>query len=285
MRDEREGLEPTPCVGCGRPVGHYHAELPERPGGGGAGLFGRHFRFRRRICEDCLTREQRAEREREHAERLERTGVPPLFRDYTLSRVLLAREDEPIEQAARRAAQKSAPTLVIHPDNAAAYRTLRDWDWRSGRSLYLHGGVGSGKSTLAAALIGALVRQDGYPGAMFVREAELLREQRSGVRRDVHDTDPLERARKVAVLVLDDFGTTPGIRTWEVGLIEDLICARHEHRRPTVFTSNLTLEDVREGYGERLYSRIRQMTRNTVIVVGGADWRALETGELEGRPL
>ena len=68
------------------------------------------------------------------------------------------------------------------------------------------------------------------------------------------------------MLGIDDLGTEPvDIKKYgnECSPISELLIERYNHRRFTIITTNLTKEEIKETYGERLFDRFKEMF-NTV---------------------
>ena len=77
-------------------------------------------------------------------------------------------------------------------------------------------------------------------------------------------------------LIIDDLGTEPdgqNIYGTKRTLMQDAICRRYElfPRWKTHFTSNLTKEEIRSRYGERVWSRLQEMC--VFITLAGRDRR------------
>jgi DNA replication protein DnaC len=104
-----------------------------------------------------------------------------------------------------------------------------------GACLVLSGPVGIGKTVAAVRLARYLYRL-GKEG-MFVPAREL----------------DMDKNKDMGYLVIDDLGTERFPQD-----VEFVLEHRHAHMRPTVITTNLTLEAVRRTYGERLVDRFRE---------------------------
>lgn len=170
-------------------------------------------------------------------------------------------------------------TVGITPWNRHLAGRLRSLSGPSARieTTVIMGEVGSGKSTLmAAAIIGLLAR-----GVVcrYITEAELwalVREQWSQTTKKQHRArDVIEQLVDVPVLALDDIGTTESPKPWIVDGIERLVCARYDLGRPMLFTTNVDMDGLANIYGERVGSRLSEMTGRGAryIHLGGPDWR------------
>ena len=128
----------------------------------------------------------------------------------------------------------------------------------------LSGGPGIGKTVAAAlrvreALQAALarnperVREDPARVALFYRAVTLARASAFGQEAAVL----LERLRTTRLLVIDDLGAEYASPVWDMLLFE-LLDTRHGDCLPTVLTTNLGKEKLRERYGQRLAERVRE---------------------------
>ncbi len=73
-----------------------------------------------------------------------------------------------------------------------------------------------------------------------------------------------------SLLLVDDLGAAK-TSEWTEELTYRLVNHRYEHLLPTVFTTNLTIRDLRDALGDRIASRLAQMTERVTLT--GADRR------------
>lgn len=125
--------------------------------------------------------------------------------------------------------------------------------------LVLFGGVGSGKSAAAAWTLA------GKGSAGFVRAAKLARISK------FEDGGEWEDALRVRWLVIDDLGTESVSDYW-FERVNELLDSRYGDRLRTVITSNLSKEEIKTKYGDRIASRIRD--DGMVVGCGSDDLRA-----------
>jgi DNA replication protein DnaC len=128
------------------------------------------------------------------------------------------------------------------------------------RSFYVHGGVGTGKTVIAAASMyryarrlatGQLARPSGFfrpEKFRFVHVPEFLYEIRSSYRKKFEDessenSDPVKEAMNSECLVLDDLGAEK-FTDWVLSTLYIVVNHRYSKLKPTLFTSNLPLEDL-----------------------------------------
>ena len=142
-----------------------------------------------------------------------------------------------------------------------------------GIGIYLHGDAGSGKTVLAAMLLEALRLEDYLhltlllkdengedirkSWAYFISVCDLLAELRATFSNQEHsEMEIIEKYSEAKYLILDDIGIEK-TTDWTFQTLYLIINRRYEYLRPTVFTSNLSLEKLAEQLGDdRISSRI-----------------------------
>lgn len=133
----------------------------------------------------------------------------------------------------------------------AARQYLDNGDFAAGRCLVLSGPTGVGKSWAAAGVMKAAPfpcarRFRYFPGVC----AALLDSERRG--------DALDLVLRTRLMILDDFGSeylkAGGMLE---ASIDEIVWTREAQRRPTVMTTNLTAEQLRERLSDRIVDRLR----------------------------
>lgn len=141
---------------------------------------------------------------------------------------------------------------------------------KEGRGAYLHGPCGTGK-TYAAACAVRLAVED-MTSAKLVSVARLL----DDIRRDYGERDgfAMWAAENVRLLVLDDLGAERPTE-WAVERLCELVDYRTMRGKPTIVTSNYSLGEMRNRFGDvqgmRLASRIGGACE--ILEMGGPDRR------------
>lgn len=157
----------------------------------------------------------------------------------------------------------------------------------AGQGLYLFGNTGSGKTTSIAALAMSYVvtasKQAIFEGkrtkqlVLFLNVTDLL----EGLKRGFDDPEvashwasKLSTARTVPMLVIDDIGAEKPSE-WSRERLTELIGHRYDNERCTLFTSNLTLPELKEHIDPigRITSRIKGMA--VPIEYKGRDRRSI----------
>lgn len=184
-------------------------------------------------------------------------------------------------------------------EETIALRAVKEWT-KTGGILLLLGSKGTGKTTAAAwglSMLGVTkwprcfcdrcrgggLREDCFVGAGHRAQVadEELNPTKARFVKAGHLAAALHRpggeatwdeVRKVYALAIDDLGREYSDQhgRW-LAEIDLLIDDRHEMRLPTVITSNLSPEEFRQRYGERIADRIRQM--GLVVLCSGESLR------------
>lgn len=151
---------------------------------------------------------------------------------------------------------------------------IRKWAYgpREKQSLYLWGPVGTGK-TYAAYATYKLARAN-YNDAMIANSTMILQDIKDDFTYKAND--PYYRSKfdlwvdYPGILFIDDIGSEKPTE-WVLETFYTLINTRYEKNLPTIFTSNLSLEGVAERLGDRIASRIMEMSE--IIKLDGEDRR------------
>lgn len=163
-------------------------------------------------------------------------------------------------EMAIRLMRQGVPPILIHatfdnwtPDDdaeASHLDSVRQFAVGKRGFLVLLGLRGNGKTHLAV----ATMRQ--FRSAWLVEQAELLGMLRKTYR-DKAASDPVEKAKEVDLLVIDEMGLSSGGRD-ELPMLHEILVGRHRERKPTILTSNRPYEEVQAIIGEPMADRLRE---------------------------
>ena len=136
-----------------------------------------------------------------------------------------------------------------NPEEAVILAKARAFAEKRIGFLFLRGPVGTGKSHLAVAIMRT------FRSGLFVTQSDLLLWKRASY--DKLRRDPIDQCRDVGCLVLDEVGLSGGGKD-EGQLIYDILDYREREKKATVITTNLTVEEMRITFGERLSDRLTE---------------------------
>ena len=138
----------------------------------------------------------------------------------------------------------------------------------SSKNILMRGNTGLGKTHLSLA-VAKEVTEKGY-GAVYCSTPEIISEIEKEHFGKNTDNGTLEMLKECDLLVLDDLGTefhTSFTKTTAYNLIN----SRLIHRKPTIISTNLELEELEELYSRRLVSRL--MGEYVIMNFAGTDIR------------
>ena len=204
-------------------------------------------------CPACVETEratrERKEREAQDAARIQRWAatlghaqIPERFMDRTLDSY---RATTPEQKHALRFARSFAENF---PDAL-----------KTGRNALFVGTPGTGKTHLAVG-IALHVMQSGQHSALFTTVLRAIRRVKDTWSR-AHAKESEGQAVAALVfpdlLILDELGVQYGSEA-EKTILFDILNDRYEQRKPTIFLSNLELDEVQAYLGQRVFSRLRE---------------------------
>lgn len=178
-------------------------------------------------------------KQREIDKKLDLSGIPPIFKEATVRsfRTDIYQQTDSRERAivARKAAINYVTNFEVMQEN--------------GKGLYLYSDVkGSGKTRLAVSIANALVGQHGVDIA-FIKSMDLISQVRKTFKNDseLTESEVVESYRKVGLLVVDDLAIK-GASEFEERIFYDITDYRLEHNKPTLFTSNVSIDSLEDFY-------------------------------------
>lgn len=141
----------------------------------------------------------------------------------------------------------------------------------------LSGDPGTGKTFAAVRWIVDFVNADEHwtePGSalMLKGRAPLFVTAAALARWDRYEQEPMQKLLRAPRLVIDDLGAEYLDKNgFYAALLDEVLNERYSARLPTVLTTNLTKEDFKARYGERIAGRIRET--GTFVGCGNLDLR------------
>jgi len=166
---------------------------------------------------------------------------------------------------------------VRNPRNTEAIELSRRWDFNN--FCMFIGKSRTGKSFAAAHLIYECIRTTIEadllrPDAWKREIGEMSKNFMWAMAYEIATYDEIRnKSLGVGFLVMDDLATEDIKGKGAIGYV---LSKRHDMRRPTVITTNLTLEDIRDKYGERVYERLQDGANGNVFIISSGAYRSYE---------
>jgi len=126
--------------------------------------------------------------------------------------------------------------------------------FRSGKGIFLYGPPGTGKTHLSYAILNEINQKtDLFSFAVFV--PEFIQKIRDYFNQGDIEFNPITEIAKIPVLLVDDIGAER-YTEWVQEQIVQLLDYRYRNNLSTIITSNLSLREIKEKFGDRIYSRM-----------------------------
>lgn len=192
-------------------------------------------------------RQQQAEKERRRA-----------IREVAVQRI---REDLPgalarcgVPVAWRGARLDHCPDLPSELVSQIEAWARSPWRW-----LYLHGPTGSGKTWLSVAALAGVLLDGLLPerACRFLRESDYLEGLRARMQAGIGLGPGGTDVRRARFLILDDLASAY-LTDWGRAEMAKVVEDRHADSRPTIITSNLSLDELAGAIDDRVSSRISE---------------------------
>lgn len=151
-------------------------------------------------------------------------------------------------------------------------RILCNWCAEPKNFLFFHGNVGTGKTYFCAAWFNAIREQADkqrkelkYPFLSYraYSEQHFFNELKHAIQLGWNPVDRIRTICDSDFIILDDLGSSK-MTEWQIEMISELIDLRYSCHMPTLITSNLDRNQVKDIFSERIYDRIFAK-ENTIV--------------------
>lgn len=164
---------------------------------------------------------------------------------------------------------------------------LKDGQW-----LVIKGGYGLGKTHLSIAVLKTIIfyyasqlvnknqglnvtqiRSNGRLNPVkFVRVTDLTQEIKNTFNSNVSEEDVMNSYKFKGFLVIDDLGVENPTQ-WQLEKLFNLIDYRYSMMKPTLITTNCTLNELADRVGQRIVERITEASDKYIISLEGDSYR------------
>lgn len=131
---------------------------------------------------------------------------------------------------------------------------------KQGMGLYIYSKTkGSGKTMLACCIANEILKTNDIPVKFtsMIEYIELVKDHSEAGK------EKLNRLLDAVLLIIDDIGATVEDREWISNAIFRLVNRRYENNLPTIYTSNLAIEDLK--CDERISDRIYETSTKVIM--------------------
>jgi len=143
----------------------------------------------------------------------------------------------------------------------------------SSESILMIGGTGLGKTHLSAA-IAKVVLEKGY--YVIYDSAQSIFDDYESVRFGKESKDIIKKYENCDLLIVDDLGAEC-MTQYTVAVFSALLNWRIVNSKPTIISTNLTPQQIKKNYGERVYSRL--LGESLIMKFTGQDVRLQKLSE------
>ena len=170
------------------------------------------------------------------------------------------------------------PTFDIAYNRCKGYCAVANKVLADGLGIYLYGDKGTGKTHLTACMANDLIRQ--RKQVLFTNFAEISKMIRSTFNRPNESEEAYTKQfANIDFLFIDDLGTervqaANGGDLWLQEKIFDVLNMRYNNRKPTIFTSNHSIQELitERGIMEKTVDRIVEMS-SVILKIEGESYR------------
>lgn len=122
-------------------------------------------------------------------------------------------------------------------------------------NVLMVGRTGLGKTHLSISMA-KVVMENGY-SVLYGSTPQILSQMNAEYFGRLPKGDsPIDRYTDCDLLILDDLGTEYRQQSFSISAIYNLINTRYMLRKPTIINTNLSIEEIKEDYSERIVSRL-----------------------------
>lgn len=164
---------------------------------------------------------------------------------------------------------------TVEGDTQTVYEKLEKWCQKYPNKIInitLYGNTGTGKTYLTECITNELINKGVVVQYMTAFTFNNLA-TKYHTTFDETKNNYIDTLLDCDVLVIDDLGTEPINKNVTLEYLYLVINERQQNNRPTIITTNLSLEGVLSRYGERVFSRLNNKQLSLAVSLKGNDMR------------
>lgn len=131
------------------------------------------------------------------------------------------------------------------------------------KTLVYIGRPGCGKTYLSACVLNRLFEDK--KEAYYITHRRLVSQMQNAIQESRETYEVIRRVSSSRYLILDDIGSAANTE-WQREMVLELIDMRYNKQLPTMYTSNLTREQMTQALGERVASRM--FAKDSIVIYG-----------------
>lgn len=162
---------------------------------------------------------------------------------------------------------ESKPEIFENKNIVGFYQKMQQWanaEDKKKHSIIIRGGTGVGKTFLLECLVSELINQKKW--VLFTSAYQFNADCLASHLEDLAKKQKILNAFFNAdVLVIDDLGSEPFYKNVTKEYLFLIVDKRMQENKSTLISTNLTLEELRDRYGDRIFSRLINKDKNIVF--------------------
>lgn len=142
-------------------------------------------------------------------------------------------------------------------------QAVSEWLANPKKMIILLGTPGTGKTYFCAAVANYFLEMK--KPVHYTNVRRFIEKIQSNINSGKNQYEAISKLDDVEILIFDDLGASTNSE-WQQEMILDIVDRRYSSEKPTIFTSNLSFEQIKKTFGERVERRLNARTNLKIIV-------------------
>ncbi len=148
-----------------------------------------------------------------------------------------------------------------HPEH---HKAISNWIKNPQNMLIMLGTPGTGKTYFSMAVSNYFMENE--QNVYYTNSRRFLQDIQNGIGQSKSQYETIQQIASYDILILDDLGASTN-NEWQKEVFLDLIDQRYSQQKPTIITSNISFENMKNVLGERIERRLNN-DDNLRITIG-----------------